>query len=242
MILQRIRKDKRFSSRHCAKAVERQRTRTAYFLSHRGAYRARARLLVWSRSNMFPCERKTLMWPGLGTWARPRRRSTDSSADRYAWVQLAFDSRLTSMPRRRETSDTRAYDTSILHTSPDARKSRLHAIHAPLLCCAAARHLAIRTILCRATMKRLRHHVMHPISDTYGVQETTDNMWQKSNSENLLKCIKARIKDSLILHAILICFVEKCICEIISNIHFCNAPILIFSVLFLLIYIIIILK
>lgn len=30
--------------------------------------------------NMFSCERKTRVWPGLGTWACPQWRSTDSSA------------------------------------------------------------------------------------------------------------------------------------------------------------------
>jgi len=60
--------------------VERERTRSL-LLSLADAFieRQPSRGRVWSFPNMFPCERETRVWPGLGTWARPRRRSTDSS-------------------------------------------------------------------------------------------------------------------------------------------------------------------
>jgi len=75
------------SVRHCGDAVEREERENEHVpsFSHRRELieRQPSRGWVWSLPSMFPCERETRMWPGLGTWACPRRRSTDSSVFQY---------------------------------------------------------------------------------------------------------------------------------------------------------------
>jgi len=127
------------------------------------AYRARlATCPVRSHSSMFPCERKTRVWPGLGTWARPRRRSTDFSiaplrtapAVRGACVGVHTCVRVRSHPtagvRQRLCScrSQRVRPISTRSTSLRTNTRRGNAdqrtSYALLLCCAAARHLAVR--------------------------------------------------------------------------------------------------